>query len=387
MNLSLSDEQLQLRESARRYLAERYTFAQWRATVEAGGIDLTRWADFADFGWLGLSLPAKAGGLDGTMTDVMVLTEEFGRALVVEPYVSAVILCGTLLQSAIDSPACAALLMQIGQGRARLALAYEDDPGTPVTSRSSGDRWDLSGAKKGVSGAATTHYLVTSGIGKTSERGLWLVAADEAGVSCEGYQTPAGSLASDIRFDRVPLPRTALLMRGDMLEAALERARDHAALAVCAESVGAMAAVIGATVEYLRGRMQFGNPLASLQVLRHRVAEMALRLEEARAITLFAAASASGEEWRRMRAVSAAKVKVGAAARWVCEQAVQLHGAMGMTEELEVGAYLKTVITLDRLWGTRAGHLRRYRVLAGRHGFATEPLMHGGCAATWQRAS
>ena len=386
MNLSLTDEQLQLRDSARRYLAERYTFARRRATVAAGGMDLTRWADFADFGWLGLALPETVGGLDGSMTDVMVLSEEFGRALVVEPYVPAVILCGALLRCVIDVPACAALLMQIGQGHARLALAYEDERGAPLTGALSADRWALSGAKRSVPGAAVTHYLVVAAIAGTADRGLWLLAADESGVSCEGYQTVTGSHASDLRFERVQIPRAALLMRGDRLDAALERARDHAALAVCAESLGAMSAVIGISVEYLRGRMQFGSPLSKFQALRHRVAEMALRLEEARAITLFSAASADGEEWQRMRAVSAAKVKVGTAARWVCEQAVQLHGAMGMTEELAVGAYLKTVITLDRLWGTRASHLQRYRMLASRHDFVAEPLAHDGCAAKWQRA-
>ncbi len=387
MNLSLTDEQLQLRDSARRYLAERYTFAGRRATVAAGGMDLARWADFADFGWLGLALPAKAGGLDGSMTDVMVLSEEFGRALVVEPYVPAVILCGALLRCVVDVPACAALLRQIGQGDARPALAYEDERGAPLAGTLSADRWELSGAKRSVLGAAVTHYLVVAGIANTADRGLWLLAADQSGVSCEGYQTASGSHAGDLRFDRVQIARAALLMRGEMLEAALERARDHAALAACAESVGAMSAVIGVTVEYLRGRVQFGSPLSKFQALRHRVAEMALRLEEARAITLLSAASADGGEWQRMRAVSAAKVKAGAAARWVCEQAVQLHGAMGMTEELAVGAYLKTVVTLDRLWGTRASHLQRYRMLAGRHDFVTTPLMHAGCAANRQRAS
>ncbi|MET0901583.1 MAG: acyl-CoA dehydrogenase family protein [Mycobacterium sp.] len=370
MDFKLTEEQQLLRDGLAKFLATRYDLEKSRAAAKTGpGWQPEIWRSFADeLGILGATLPESAGGLGGGPVEVMVIAEALGYALVVEPYIDTVVVAGGLLQRA-DSDAATAVLERIAEGTAVVALALaEPDAGDNLAAITSSaervdDEWVLTGSKIVVLNAPlATHLLIAA---KTTE-GLSLFLTDfdaanpQAGVQVHAYRTVDDRRAADLTFDGLRLPAGAFLGES---KASLLRARDEGAAAVVSEAVGGMRKVVADTVEYSKQRQQFGQPIGSFQALQHRMVDMYMELEQAVAAAYLAVLNLDAEPDSRARAVSAAKATAGRAARFIGQNAVQLHGGMGMTEELAIGHYFKRLTAMQYEFGTTAAHLSRYAEL------------------------
>jgi alkylation response protein AidB-like acyl-CoA dehydrogenase len=362
VEFTLSKEQELLRDGLTKFLATRYDLAKSRSAAKTGaGWQPDIWRFFADeLGILGATFPEEIGGIGGGPTELMVITEALGHALVVEPYVGTVVVSGGLLQRA-GTDAARALLEQIAEGNAVVALA-DTDGDQVTTAKRSGDAWVCSGSKTVVLDAPlATHLLITA----QTPDGLSLFltevdpASPPAGMTVHGYRTIDDRRAADLVLDAVAL--TGPLV-ADITES-LARAHDEGAAAVCSEAVGGMRKVLADTVEYAKQRHQFGQPIGSFQVLQHRMVDMYMEVEQAVAAVFLAILNLDAEPAERARAVSAAKATVGRAARFVGQNAVQLHGGMGMTEELAIGHYFKRLTAVQYEFGTTDAHITRYAAL------------------------
>ena len=376
MDFTLSGEQELLREGLSKFLAARYDLESSRAAAKTGpGWQPDIWRGFADeLGILGATLPESVGGSGGGSAEAMVIAEELGRALAIEPFVDTVIVAGGLLSRA-GGDAAAAVLEEIAAGSAIVALAATE-PGSgehweAIASSAvrHGDYWVLNGTKTVVvSAPLATHLLIVARTGQSVDSqamSLFLAAFDAAappaGLTVHGYRTIDDRRAADLIFDDVRLPADALLQTDAWPSLAL--ARDEGAAAVCAEAVGAMRKVLADTVDYSKQRQQFGQPIGSFQVLQHRMVDMYMELEQAVSAAYLAVLNLDAEPDVRARAVSAAKATVGRAARFIGQNAVQLHGGMGMTEELAIGHYFKRLTALQYEFGSTDYHRARYAKL------------------------
>jgi alkylation response protein AidB-like acyl-CoA dehydrogenase len=376
MDFTLSGEQELLREGLSKFLAARYDLESSRAAAKTGpGWQPDIWRGFADeLGILGATLPESVGGSGGGSAEAMVIAEELGRALAIEPFIDTVIVAGGLLSRA-GGEAAASVLEEIAAGSAIVALAATE-PGSgehweAIASSAvrDGDHWVLNGTKTVVvSAPLATHLLIVARTGQSVDSqamSLFLsafdAAAPPAGLTVHGYRTIDDRRAADLIFNDVRLPADALLQTDAWPSLAL--ARDEGAAAVCAEAVGAMRKVLADTVDYSKQRQQFGQPIGSFQVLQHRMVDMYMELEQAVSAAYLAVLNLDAEPDVRARAVSAAKATVGRAARFIGQNAVQLHGGMGMTEELAIGHYFKRLTALQYEFGSTDYHRARYAKL------------------------
>ena len=377
MDFTLSKEQTLLRDGLNKFLAGRYDLEKSRAAAKTGaGWQPDIWRGFAEeLGILGATLPESVGGSGGGPAEAMVIAEELGRALVIEPFVDTVIVAGGLLARAGDEVA-AAVLEQMAAGSVVVAVAA-GEPGSgdhweavSTTAVRDGEHWVLGGTKAVVMNAPlATHLLIVARTGDSDEPqalSLFLTefnpAAPPVGVTVHGYRTVDDRRAADLIFDNLRLPAAALLHTDAWPSLAL--ARDEGAAAVCAEAVGAMRKVLADTVDYSKQRQQFGQPIAGFQVLQHRMVDMYMELEQAASAVYLAVLNLGAEPRERARAVSAAKATVGRAARFIGQNAVQLHGGMGMTEELAIGHYFKRLTAVQFEFGSTDFHRARYAALS-----------------------
>jgi alkylation response protein AidB-like acyl-CoA dehydrogenase len=366
VDFSLTSEQLMLRDSASRYLEESYDFAQYHRSLAAEGhCDASVWRQFADLGWLGIGVPEALGGLGGDAIDAVIVNEALGAALVVEPYLSGALLPARLLLQLRSADLQREWLEALVAGKQQMAVAYAErdgrgDPGyCAVTARPAGDGYTLTGSKQCAFNAPNASHLIVSAdrAPPDGEVSLFVVPVNSPGLTLESYPVMGGGVAANVRFDEVRVaPECEIEGGSDALEAGI----DFAILADSAAALGAMEAVFRKTLDYVRTRKQFGAPLASYQVLQHRLAEMYLELEQSRSLILLAAMrTAAGTADERKLAVSSAKVYVGDASRLISQQAVQLHGGIGVTEELDVGHYFRRLTAYRLRHGDREFHLTR----------------------------
>ncbi len=373
MDFRFTDEQLALQETLRRFIARDYDFERRRALARSElGYSAEAWAQYADLGLLALPLPEEYGGLGGTGVDVMVVMEQVGEGLLLEPYLSTVVLCGGIIRDHGAPALKQALLPQIAAGKARLALAAYEAAGryelahVAATATQEGEGWRLSGLKSVVLDAPSADYLLVSArsCGKLTDPdgvGLFLVPRTAAGVRLVPFATQSGGRAADVQLTEVRVGAEAL--QGPPGEAVrmLERAVDAAAAALCAEAAGIVRALNQATLAYLKSRKQFGVPIGAFQALQHRMAEMYIAEEQIRSMTIIAAVNASDcDAGARRRAISGAKAYIGQAARFVGQQAVQMHGAMGMVDDLMVSHYFKRLTMIDMSLGDADFHFARF---------------------------
>ena len=377
MDFTFTDEQALLRSSLAAYLADQYDFETRRRVVGAEpGWRPEVWRAFAqDLGILGALAPAELGGSDRGPVEMMIIMEELGRALVVEPFLSTAVIASGLLARA-GSAADLALLQRLVAGDAVAAFAFAEPHARydwrdlATTARKNGSGYMLSGRKAMVFGAPwATHLIVTARTsGAQRDRGgisAFVVDACATGIERRDYATIDGQRASDLSFENVSLPADALIGAEDEAAPLLEHAIDEATVGVCAESVGLMRAMHERTVDYTKERRQFGQPLGAFQVLRHRMVDMYMQLEQAVSITYLAAIRLQeADAAQRARAASAAKAQVGAAARFVGQSAIQLHGGMGLTDELSVGSYFKRAMVIETQFGDTDHHLARFSDLS-----------------------
>jgi alkylation response protein AidB-like acyl-CoA dehydrogenase len=367
MNFNYTEEQLALQDTLRRFIAKDYAFEHRRALAKsADGFDHAAWKTFADFGILALPFPEDFGGLNGTAVDSMLVMEMLGRGLALEPYLSTVVLGGGLIRDAGSTAQKEELLPAIAGGELMLALAHHEAGGRyaldriATTATASAGGWKLDGAKAVVLGAPAAGKLIVSARGAKGIS-LFLVDAKAPGLTLRAYPTQDGARAADIRLSGVQVGADAVIGPAGGGLAVIERAVDYANAALCAEAVGIMSALNEITLEYLKTRKQFGVPIGKFQALQHRMADMVIATEQARSMATLAAVRAdSTDAAERSRAVAAAKAYVMQSARLVGQQAVQLHGGMGVVDELNVGHYFKRLTMIAMTFGDIDFHLGRF---------------------------
>ena len=371
MNFEHSDEQRQLADAVERFLARDYGFEQRKAVLQsAAGVSDTAWATLAELGVLALALPEADGGFGGGALDLMPVMEACGEALLLEPLLDHVGLASRLIARCGSEAQRAALLPGAADGSLRLAFAglergrrYALAP-VATTARAAADGWVLEGEKCVVIGAPSAHRLVVSA-SVDGAASLFVVDPRAAGVALNPHRTVDGLRAADVRFSAVALPAESLLGAAGAALPAIEEAVDFATALLCAEAIGAMRSANEATLEYLKTRRQFGVAIGSFQALQHRMVEMHITLEQARSMAILAASRVDrgGDAKERSRAVSAAKVKIADAARQISQESVQLHGGMGMTEELKVSHNFRRLTMIAQRFGDADHHLERYAAL------------------------
>ena len=378
MDFDLNDDQRLLKESVDRLILDQYQFQQRKLYMaEPLGFSAGMWARFAEQGLLGLPFPEAHGGFGGGPIETMIVAEAFGRGLVVEPYFATVILAGGLLRRAASPALQAALTPGIVAGSLKLAFGHIErhsryDLSDVMTSaKPAGAGYLLNGAKSVVwHGDVADKILVTARVaGAQRDRdgiGLFLVDAKALGLARRGYPTQDGLRAAEITLTDTPAEVV-------MLNAlpAIAHAIDETIAALCAEAVGTMQAMQDLTLDYLKTRKQFGRPIGSFQVLQHRSVDMLVALEQARSMAMFAAVMAAEDNpIERRRAISAAKAQIGRSGKHIGQEAIQLHGGIGMTQEYAVGHYFKRMTVIDQLFGDADFHLAALAALGGVFGAA-----------------
>jgi alkylation response protein AidB-like acyl-CoA dehydrogenase len=373
MDFRLTEEQLALQETLRRFIGKHYGFERRRSLAHTPlGHSAEAWAQYAELGLLGLPYPEEFGGFGGSGVDIMAVMELVGNGLLLEPYVSTVVLCGGLLRDAATHPMKQALLPQIAAGKLQIALAAYEAAGrydlahVAATAVHDADGWRLTGCKSVVLDAPSADYFLVSARSsgnRTDAEGisLFLVRRDAPGVTLQGYSTQSGGRAGDLHLQNVRVDDDAVIGVPAGALPVIERAVDQAIAALCAEAMGIVTALNEATLNYLKTRKQFGTAIGSFQALQHRMVDMFIAAEQTRSMTIIAAIQATSEEpLARRRAISGAKAYIGEAARFVGQQAVQLHGAMGVVDELNVSHYFKRLTMIDMTFGDADHHLARF---------------------------
>jgi alkylation response protein AidB-like acyl-CoA dehydrogenase len=371
MDFSFTEEQSMLRDTVASYLQDKYDFETRRKVIKSeAGWRPEVWKAFAEeLGILGAPFSEEHGGLGGGPTENMIVMEEFGKALVVEPYLGTVVIGGGFMKHSGFSGA-AEVIGKIIDGSAVIAFAYAEPQGRynladlKTTATKSGEGYAISGHKAVVIGAPwATHLIVTARTGGGQRDaggvGVFLVEKGAAGLTTRDYPTVDGQRASEVQFDNTP----AVLIADDALPL-VEKVVDEAIAALCAEAVGVQRKLHEGTLEYTKQRKQFGVPIASFQVLQHRMVDMFMNVEQSVSMTYMATIKLEESDAERAKAISAAKVQVGRANKFVGQNAIQLFGGMGMTDEVSIGHYFKRATMIEGQFGSVDHHLKRYEDLS-----------------------
>lgn len=356
MDFNFSDDQQQLRDAVAKWVEKGYTFERRRATEAAGGFSREAWDELAELGLGGLYIPEDEGGLGMGPVESMVVMEELGRGIVLEPLAQSFI-AGAVLARHANEETKDNWLPRIAGGQAMVVLAYQERKARyrldicEAQATQAGDGWKLSGSKSLVpAGDEADAYIVPAQLG--GKIALFLVERAADGVAARGYGTQDGSRAAEVVFDNA----AATLITKDGLPV-LEHAVDIGIAATCAEAVGVMDKTLAITVEYMNTRKQFGVAIATFQALRHRVADMKMQLELARSMSYYASLKLNAPAAERRQALARAKYQLGVSMRFVSQQAVQLHGGIGVTDEYIVSHYFKKLTQLEMTFGDTLHHL------------------------------
>jgi alkylation response protein AidB-like acyl-CoA dehydrogenase len=370
---TLTEEQRLLKDSLERFRQQDYAFEKRKGQLaKLGAKDDPVWAQFAELGWLAATLPEEHGGLGGSHADLALLMEQFGRGLVTSPFVPTVVVGATAFRLAGSGKQKSEILPGIAEGRTKLALAYLEAPGqldpaiVATRARNDGDNFVITGNKIAALYANVADHLLVSArvFGQPGDHqgiSLFVVPAHAKGLAIDAYRTHDDGWAGDLHLDQVHVPAEALVGSAGSAHSTIEGALDAGAAALCAEAVGAMWSLHDLTLDYIKVRKQFGATISSFQAIQHRMVNMYMKCQLAQSMALAGmAALDSSDATARRRAVSAAKVQVGRAARHVGEDAIQLHGGIAMTDEYAAGHYFKRLTMIRLMFGDEEYHLRRY---------------------------
>ena len=376
MDFSFTEEQSMLRDTVASFLQDKYDFDSRRGIVKSeSGWSADYWKAFAEeLGILGAPFSEELGGLGGGATENMIVMEEFGKALVVEPYLGTVVIGGGFLKHS-DYAGAADLIGKIVGGEATFAFAYAEPQARyawhdlKTTARKDGAGYVLNGHKAVVVGAPwASHLIVTArtGGGQRDANGVSVFVVDRnaKGVVTRDYPTVDGFRASEVYFENVSVGADALIGTEGAGLPLVEKVIDEPTAAVCGEAVGVLRKLHEGTLDYTKQRKQFGQAIANFQVLQHRMVDMFIQVEQSVSMTYMATIKLSESDDERAKAVSAAKVQIGRACKFVGQNAIQLHGGMGMTDEMAIGHYFKRATIIEGLFGSVDHHLRRYEGLS-----------------------
>lgn len=358
MDFDFSDDQEMLRDSVRKWVDKAYGFEQRRAIVKAGGFSEQAWSGLADLGLTGLQVPEAQGGMGFGPVDAMVVMEELGRGIVLEPYAS-VALVATHLLKAGKAPSAELWLQGIANGKERVVLAHQERKAryklahVETTAKNVNGTWQLNGKKTVVpagahAGAFIVPARVSGAVDAPEGIALFLLSRGEKGAKVSGYGTQDGACAADLTL--TDAEAIELLPAGPAF-AALEEAIDIGIAALCAEAVGVMDKLVAVTIEYMNTRKQFGVAIATFQALRHRIADVKMQLELARSMSYFASLKLGEPAPARRRAIAQAKLQLGQSMRFVGQQCIQLHGGIGVTDEYIASHYFKRLTVMEMSYG------------------------------------
>jgi pimeloyl-CoA dehydrogenase small subunit len=378
MDFAFTPEQDMLRDTVARLIREQYDFDTRRkiAKVEPGWRP-QMWAQFAELGLLGASFPEADGGFGGGPIEAMIISEEFGKGLVIEPYLQTVVIGGGFLRHGGTAAQKEENLADLIGGERRYAFAYSEPKSrfdlndVATTAKKDGKGFVLSGQKAVVVGAPfATHLIVTvrtSGAQRdASGVTVFLVPKNAKGLSTRDYPTVDGLRASEVYFENVVVGADAVIGEVDNGMPLIEKVVDEAIAALCAEAVGCFKVLNEATLAYSKQRKQFGQPIGNFQVLQHRMVDMFMACEQSISMVYMVTLKLGEADRQRKLAASGAKVQIGKAGKLISQDAVQIHGGMGMTDELNVGHFFKRVTMIESQFGNTDWHLRRYTELSGK---------------------
>lgn len=376
MDFSLNDEQTMLQDSIARVITQDYDFEKRQAIAASErGFSDENWSTFTDLGLTAVPFAEAEGGLDGGAVENMLIMEQFGRGLVLEPFLASAIMAGGVLRRLASAQQKTRWLSNIVEGSSVGTLAYAEQQSrfelnnVATQASVSGEHFVLSGKKSLVLHGGSADFFVVSArtAGELSDESgisLFVVDAKATGVRVKSYPTVDGMRAAELELDKVKIARDQLLGEiNDGLETLID-VIDDATLAIAAEALGIMQALNAKTLEYTKNRQQFGMPIAAFQALQHRMVDMFVEYEQTRSLLLWAVMSRDENSPSARAAISAVKYRIGSGGRKLGEEAVQLHGGMGVTWELDVAHYFKRLIAIDTWFGNADFHLRRYAKLS-----------------------
>ena len=373
MELDYSEDQLAIQQSLQRWLGKNYSFEQRRAVMKSdSGFSAGAWATYAEMGLLALPLPEAHGGLGGNSVDVGLVMETLGASLALEPYLATVVLGAGLIAAAGSAAQRQALLPAVAEGSLKLAWAHHE-PAMRYSrlrfaahAQRDGEGWKLDGHKGVVLGAPQADKFIvtarTSGdVDDAQGLSLFVVDRSAQGVALRSYTSHDGQRAAEVHLSGVRVDAQALLGEAGAASPTVERVLDHAAAALCAEAVGIMSTMNALTLDYLKTRKQFGVTIGSFQALQHRMADMTVAAEQARSMATLAAVKAdSPDAAERSRICSAAKAYVGQQARFVGQQCIQMHGGMGLTDEMLISHHFRRLTLIETAFGDTDHHFERF---------------------------
>ncbi len=371
MDFSFNEEQTLLRNTIQSFIQDNYDFDKRTEIVKSEeGMKIENWKLFSDLGLLGIPFSEDDGGLGFGPVELMIVAEEFGKGLVVEPYIQTIVTCGGFLKRASEKQRHT-YIPKIISGEDIWAFAYAEPQGrynlNDLTTKASkeGDNYILNGYKCVVSAAPWSKKLIVSARTSGDQRdeegiSLFILDKDSSGISLRDYPTVDGSRASEITLEDVKVSSDNLIGEEGKASKLIEQVVDESIAAVCAEAIGAMGVLNEATVEYCKTRKQFGQPIGKFQVLQHRMVDMFMQYEQSVSMTYMVNLKLHEEYSERRKAASGAKVQICKAAKFIGQSAIQLHGGMGMTDELNVGHYFKRLSMIESLFGNIDHHLKKY---------------------------
>jgi alkylation response protein AidB-like acyl-CoA dehydrogenase len=369
MDLSFTEVQTMLIDSVEKFITNEYSFErrqQYAASDTGYSADV--WATFADLGWTAVPFSEDDGGFDGGPVELVVMMQQFGRGLIVEPYLANIVLAGGVLRRVASASQKTKLLQPLISGELQAALAVTepqsryDLANIETTATKDGDDWIISGRKGVVLNGGNAGLLIIPArtSGSTTDRDgitLFAVGGIADGVSRNAYPTVDGHQAAEIVLQDVRVEPNAILGEIDKAYEVLDAVVDEATLAVCAEAVGIMQTLTDKTVEYSKSREQFGVPIGSFQALQHRMVDMLTACEQSYSLLLWASMANADQTEDAKRAISAAKYQVGTAGKKVGQEAVQIHGGMGVSWDVDVAHYFKRLTTIGQMFGNADWHL------------------------------
>jgi alkylation response protein AidB-like acyl-CoA dehydrogenase len=375
MDFNFNEEQTLIQGQVAQFIQRDYEWEKRQNLISSElGFSEKNWKIFAELGWLGISLSEESGGFGGTALESMIIMEEFGKGLVVEPFLETIILCSGLIDSCGTDEQKGEILGQVVAGNMHLALGFTEPQSrfnlADVTTEAKlkDGNYVVNGFKSVVmNGPNANKFIIsTRTSGKQTDKdgiSLLVVDANQDGVSLRNYPTVDDRRASELTLENVIVPASCLLGSENQGFKLLEDAIDNATLGICAEAVGAMEVLYKTTVEYTKTREQFGQPIGKFQVLQHRMVDMFMEYEQSKSLLYMATIKNVEGSQDAKKSISGLKYQVGKAAKFIGQQAVQLHGGMGVTNELNVGHFFKRLTTIISIFGNTDYHLKRYSQL------------------------
>ncbi|HIE49854.1 MAG TPA: pimeloyl-CoA dehydrogenase small subunit [Gammaproteobacteria bacterium] len=375
MDFTFNEEQTLIQGQVEQFIQRDYDWESRQSLILTdSGYSLDNWNTFAELGWLGISLSDDSGGFGGSSIDTMILMEEFGKGLVLEPFLETVVMCAELIDKSGTLEQKKDVLTGVVEGKTQLALAYAEPQSrfnladVMTEAKLESDNFILNGFKSVVMNGPNANKFIISARTSGDQRdesgiSLFLVDAEVSGLSSRDYQTVDNRRASELTLESVVIPRSCLIGELDEGFTVLDAAIDRSILAISAEAVGAMEVLYKTTVEYTKTREQFGTPIGKFQVLQHRMVDMFMEYEQCKSLLYMATMKHDEDSADAKKAISGLKYQVGNASKFIGQQSVQLHGGMGVTDELNVGHYFKRLTTIGTIFGNSDYHLKKYTSL------------------------